>query len=151
MTQAGIKSNSIPAAAVLTCDIRCLPHHTPEYVRGELEKIAAGIDGVEIDLQVTAVANASDYDNPFVKAIQRSTELALGREGVHWLPGVTTGFTDSRAIRPLGTQTFGFSPLLPESPTLRPGVHGVDEAFEIDNLIFRTKQNIALAYLTSIL
>jgi acetylornithine deacetylase/succinyl-diaminopimelate desuccinylase-like protein len=149
MAQAGIKSNSIPATASLVCDIRCLPHQSVDYVRAQLEQIAAGVDGVEVRVEVTAVSNASDYHSPFVNNLQRATELALGRDDLKWLPGVTTGFTDSRAIRPLGTQVFGFSPLLPESETMRPGVHGVDEAFEIDNLIFRTKLNVALAYLTT--
>ena len=149
IAQAGVKSNSIPATAGLVCDIRCLPHQSEDYVRGQLEQISAGMDGVDLELTVTAVSNASSYDSPFVDSLRRATALALGRADLQWLPSVTTGFTDSRAIRPLGTQVFGFSPLLPESTTIRPGVHGVDEAFEIDNLVFRTKLAVAVAYLTT--
>lgn len=147
MVNAGIKSNSIPAAANLVCDIRTLPHQDEAYVRRELERLVEGIDGVELDLEVTAIANASPFDTPFVEQLQQATALALGREEIQWVPGVTVGFTDSREVRPLGTQVYGFSPLLPGSDTVRAGVHGVDEAFEIDNLIFRTKMNLALAYL----
>jgi acetylornithine deacetylase/succinyl-diaminopimelate desuccinylase-like protein len=148
MVNAGIKSNSIPATAVLTCDIRTLPHQDEAYVRAELTKLADGIDGVSLELDVTATANASPYDSEFVQKIQQATSLAVGDDAIHWLPGLTVGFTDSREVRPLGTETYGFSPLLPGSNTVRTGVHGVDEYFEIDNLIFRTKMQIALAVLT---
>ncbi len=147
MVNAGIKSNSIPAAASLTCDIRTLPHQDEAYVRGQLEGLMAGIDGVDLRLNVTAQANASDYDTPFIAQLQQATSLALGNDDLRWLPNVTIGFTDSREVRPLGTQVYGFSPLLPGSDPVRAGVHGVDESFEIDNLIFRTKMNLALVYL----
>ncbi len=148
MINAGIKSNSIPATATLTCDIRTLPHQDEAYVRAELIKLTEGIDGISLDLDVTATANASPYDTEFVKQIQQATQLALGEEALHWLPGLTVGFTDSREVRPLGTQVYGFSPLTPGSNTVRSGVHGVDESFEIENLLFRTKMQLALAVLT---
>lgn len=147
MVDAGVKSNSIPAAASLVCDIRTLPHQDEAYVRQELENLAAGIDGVDLELDVTAEANASSFDTPFIEILRQATSLALEQEQIHWFPGLTVGFTDSREVRPLGTQVYGFSPLLPGSDTVRSGVHGVDEAMEIDNLIFRTKLNVALAYL----
>jgi acetylornithine deacetylase/succinyl-diaminopimelate desuccinylase-like protein len=148
MVNAGIKSNSIPAAATLVCDIRSLPHQDEAYVRAELEKLAVGIDGVDLRLDVTAVSNASPFDTEFVARIEEATQLALGRSDIHWLSGLTVGFTDSREVRPLGTEVYGFSPLLPGSDPVRSGVHGVNESFEIDNLIFRTKMQIALAVLT---
>ena len=148
MAAAGIKSNSIPASASLVCDIRALPHQDKAYVRQELEQIMQGIEGIGLELDVTATANASPYDSPFVTQLQRATALALGREDTAWIPGLTVGFTDSRCVRPLGTQVYGFSPLTPDSDTVRPGVHGVDEAMEIDNLVLRTKMQVALAFLT---
>ena len=148
MASAGIKSNSIPASANLTCDIRCLPHQDEPYVRGELTKIVKGLDGVSFDLEVTAMANASPPDSPFVAQLRRATALALGREDITLIPSLTGGFTDSRCVRPLGTQAYGFAPLSPTSNPVRSGVHGVDEAMEIENLVLRTKMQIALAYLT---
>jgi acetylornithine deacetylase/succinyl-diaminopimelate desuccinylase-like protein len=147
MVSAGIKSNSIPAVAGLSCDIRTLAHQDKAYVRRELEEIMKGIDGVSVELDVTASANASPFDSPFVAQLQCATALALGQEDIIWIPSLTVGFTDSRCIRPLGTQVYGFAPLTPDSDTVRPGVHGVDEVSEIDNLILRTKMQVALAYL----
>ena len=39
----------------------------------------AGIEGVSLQLDVTAVSNASPYDSPFVAQLQKATALALGR------------------------------------------------------------------------
>jgi acetylornithine deacetylase/succinyl-diaminopimelate desuccinylase-like protein len=148
MVSAGIKSNIIPASASLTCDIRPLPHQDENYVRGEWEMIMEGIEGVSLELDISAIANASPYDSPFVSRLQRATALALGMEDVTLIPSLTVGATDSRCVRPLGTQAYGFAPISPDADTVRAGVHGVDEAMEIDNLVLRTKMQVALAYLT---
>jgi hypothetical protein len=37
--------------------------------------------------------------------------------------------------------------LTPDSDTTRPGIHGINEAMEISNLLFRTKTQMALACL----
>lgn len=148
MASAGVKSNSIPALASLTCDIRILPHQDEAYVRRELEKIMKGIEGASLELDVTAIANASPYDSPFVAQLQRATALALGREDIVLIPSLTVGATDSRCVRPLGTQAYGFAPISPDADTVRAGLHGVDEVMEIDNLVLRTKMQVVLAYLT---
>ena len=147
MAEAGLKSNSIPAAAELTCDIRTLPHQDQGYVRRELERLTAGIGGTRFDLDVTAVANASPLDSPFVDQLRRATALALGDEEVPLIPALTVGFTDSRCVRPLGTEAYGFAPIAPSADRVRSGVHGVDEAMEIENLVLRTKLYVALACL----
>lgn len=147
VTAAGAKSNSIPADATLICDVRTLPRQDEAYVRRELDKLIDGLDGVTYELAVWAVSNSSPADDAFVDLMKRSTELVLGRE-IIMIPDLTVGFTDSRCVRPLGTHTYGFAPLTPDSDTTRPGIHGINESMEISNLVFRTKMQIALAYLT---
>jgi len=146
VTAAGAKSNSIPAKATLICDVRTLPHQDEDYVRRELNKLMDGIDGVSVELDVWAISNSSPVDSPFVNLMKRATEAVLGQE-ILMIPDLTTGFTDSRCVRPLGTHTYGFAPLTPDSDTTRTGVHGINEAMEISNLVFRTKMQMALAYL----
>jgi hypothetical protein len=73
--------------------------------------------------------------------------LAVLGQKILMIPDLTTGFTDSRCVRPLGTHAYGFSSLTPDSDTALPGVHGVNEAMEISNLVFSTKIQVALAYL----
>jgi acetylornithine deacetylase/succinyl-diaminopimelate desuccinylase-like protein len=147
MTSAGLKSNSIPADGELICDIRTLPGQDAAYVRGELEKLAEGIEGVRLELEVTAETNASPHDTPFVQQLKQASAIALECDDLSMLPVLTIGFTDARCVRPLGTDVYGFSPSVP-GEKLNSGVHGVDEAISIDDLVLKMKMQIALAYLT---
>ena len=147
MTSAGLKSNSIPADAELVCDIRTLPGQDTGYVRGELQKLADGIEGVSVNLEVTAETNASPHDTTFVQQLQQASAIALGRDDISLLPVLTIGFTDARCVRPLGTDVYGFSPSVP-GEKLNSGVHGVDEVISIENLVMKAKMQTALAYLT---
>ena len=61
------------------------------------------------------------------------------------IPSLTVGFTDSRFLRPLGTQVYGFAPHHPDAERSRTGVHGNNEFMEIDSLLLRTKFALALA------
>ncbi len=146
MISAGVKSNSVPAACTLICDVRTLPQQDEAYVRRQVEQLLAGIEGASYELVWTAVANASPYDTPLAAALRRATAAAAGRNDLRWLPSLTIGFTDSRLVRPLGIVTYGFAPAHPTADLQHPaGVHGTDESSEIATLIFRIKLLMALA------
>jgi acetylornithine deacetylase/succinyl-diaminopimelate desuccinylase-like protein len=147
MLEAGVKSNSIPDRASLTCDVRALPGQDDEFVRSELGHILRGLD-VAVDVNYTAVSNASPGDSPFVDVLRQALGMALGSDEFSLLSSLTVGFTDSRFLRPLGTQVYGFSPHHPSAESTRAGVHGNNEFMEIDSLILRTKYAVALACLT---
>lgn len=147
MVEAGVKSNSIPDRASLTCDVRALPGQDDAFVQRELEHILRGLD-VSIDVNYTAISNASPADAPFVDVLRQALGAALGNNEFSILPSLTVGFTDSRFLRPLGTQVYGFSPHHPSAEPTRSGVHGNNEFMEIDSLILRTKYAIAVACLT---
>ena len=147
MIEAGVKSNSIPDRVRLTCDVRTLPGQDERFVRQELETLLDGL-GLEIEIDYTAVPNSSPAESPFVQTCHQALELALGGQKVELLPGLTVGFTDSRFLRPLGTETYGFAPHAPTALPERSGVHGNNEFIEIDTLIVRTKTALALACLT---
>ena len=146
ITAAGAKSNSIPSKASLICDVRTLPHQDEAYVRQELDKLIDGIEGVSYELDIWAISNSSPADSPFVGLMKQATEMLIEQE-VHMVPCITIGFTDSRCVRPLGAEVYGYGPLTPDSDTTRTGVHGINEAMEISNLVFRTKVQMAIAYL----
>jgi len=148
MLHAGVKSNSIPAAAVLKCDARTLPGQDAADVQREVERLVTGIDGVSVAVEVWARATQSPFDTPFTRVLQRSLALATGRDDVALAPTTTAGFTDSQYVRPLGTQAYGFAPIHPAGARIRSGVHGINEFVEIDTLITRTKAYLAAAYLT---
>ena len=146
MIQGGIKSNSVPESVRLTCDVRTLPHQDEAYVRSEVEKILEGIPGVEIDIDYMSVPNASPFETDFARSIQISAATALERDDIQWVPALSTGFTDSRFTRNLGTTTYGFVGSHPDDDPMLAHVHGTDESVGIESLISGTKMMLTLAY-----
>jgi acetylornithine deacetylase/succinyl-diaminopimelate desuccinylase-like protein len=147
MLEAGVKSNSIPDRATVVCDVRTLPGQDDHFVRDELEHLLSGLE-VGVDVQYTAVSNASPPDSPFLDSLRQALATALGSSAFRLVPSLTVGFTDSRFLRPLGTQVYGFGPHHPGAEPVRAGVHGNNEFMEIDSLLLRTKFALALTYQT---
>ncbi len=145
MVHAGLKSNSIPAAASLTCDVRTLPHQDAAYVHNQVVRLLHGIPRVEIRVVSTAISTASAFDTPFLDACTRAVGVATGRPDATLLPTLTGGFTDSRFFRPLGTKVYNFMPSHVTADTRNSGVHGVDENIEIAALRARLRFMVALA------
>jgi len=146
MIQGGIKSNSVPETVRLTCDVRTLPHQDEAYVRQELDKILDGIPGVAIDIDYMSIPNASPFETEFAHRIQISTANALQRDDIQWVPSLTTGFTDSRFTRNLGTTTYGMVGSHPDDDPMISFVHGTNESVGIRSLISGTRIMLALAY-----
>lgn len=74
--------------------------------------------------------------------------MAWGSPDFRLLPTLTVGFTDSRFVRPLGTQVYGFSPQHPTADPNQSGVHGNNEFIEIETLLLRVRFALALICLT---
>ena len=145
MINGGIKSNSVPEQIRLTCDVRTLPHQDDEYLRGELDGIKEGIDGVSYEIDYMAVPNSSEFDTELSRHIQAATAMALERDDIQWVPAISTGFTDSRFTRPLNVITYGFSGSHPDDDPMLGNAHGTDESVGIASLISGAKIMFALA------
>ena len=145
MISGGIKSNSVPEQIRLTCDVRTLPHQDDEYLRGELDRIKEGIDGVNYEIDYMAVPNSSEFDTELTRHIQDATAMALERDDIQWVPAISTGFTDSRFTRPLNVITYGFSGSHPDDDPMLSRAHGTDESVGIASLISGAKIMFALA------
>ena len=148
MIQAGIKSNSIPASCLVTCDVRTLPGQDAAYVEAEMRRLLADLPWVEIEVLTTAEANHSPYDHPFRETCHRALRLALGREDVDLVPTLCSGFTDSRLLRPLGVAVYDFMPLHPQAESRDTGVHGTNERIEVEGLVARARFLMAAACLS---
>ena len=72
--------------------------------------------------------------------------LAVSRDDISWVPGVSNGFTDSRFTRPLGIITYGFKGDHPDDDPMLSRAHGTDESVGISSLVSSTKAMIAIAY-----
>lgn len=146
MIQGGVKSNSVPETIRLTCDVRTLPHQDEQHVREQLDDVLKDIPGVSYEIDYMAVPNSSPFETDFAESIKNATALALDREGINWVPAISTGFTDSRFTRPLDVITYGFSGSHPDDDPMLSKAHGTDESVGINSLISGTKIMMALAY-----
>jgi acetylornithine deacetylase/succinyl-diaminopimelate desuccinylase-like protein len=146
MTAAGTKSNAIPVAANLTCDVRTLPGQTTVDVEREMSALLAGLEGASVSLTETAEPSSSPYPSEFSEALQRATAAAVGRQDLAWLPGLTVGFTDSRFLRRLGTVTYGFTPEALTPDATPEGVHGRGERLPLESLRVLLRTLVATAW-----
>ena len=145
MIRGGIKSNSVPEAIRLTCDVRTLPHQDEQYVRDQLNEVLGGIPGVEYEIDYMARPNSSPFETDLSRSIQTITARALGRDDIQWVPAISNGFTDSRFTRPLGIVTYGFSGSHPDDDPMLNYTHGTDESVGIKSLLSGTKIMLGLA------
>lgn len=145
MISGGIKSNSVPETIRLTCDVRTLPHQSDDYLRQQLDAILEGIPNATYEIDYMAVPNSSAFETALGDSIRQATARALVRDDIQWVPAISTGFTDSRFTRPLGTVTYGFSGSHPDDDPMLSRAHGTDESVGISSLISGTKIMLALA------
>lgn len=146
MIRAGIKSNSVAESCSITCDVRTLPWQDEAYVARQLDAILDGLPGVTYEIRTTAVPSASPADEWFLERIAVATKAAVRRDDLTFLPGITTGFTDSRLVRPLGVTAYGFHPAHPHSDTSKDGAHNANESVSIDDIMTTTRMLAALAW-----
>ena len=135
MLSGGIKSNSVPESIRLTCDVRTLPTQNETYLRNELDKMFEGIPNVRYEIDNMALSNESKFETPLMESLKRATSLAVGDDNIQYVPAISTGFTDSRFLRPTGTITYGFSGSHPDDDPMLSFIHGTNESVGIKSLI----------------
>jgi acetylornithine deacetylase/succinyl-diaminopimelate desuccinylase-like protein len=143
MASGGVKSNVIPDLFTLTCDVRVLPGQSIDYVKDELNSILNDIEGYDLSASGTIPIDSPSSDE-FMQVIKASLTNVMG-ENIEIMPTLTIGLTDSCAVRPLGTIVYNFAPTHPDSDPGKSNVHGDNESFSVEDLIFRTKVLVALA------
>lgn len=148
MINAGVKSNSVAETALITCDVRSLPHHTTDYVHNEIVKLLDGLSGVRVETIETAPPGASTFDSELVDHIAAATKKAIGRDDIEFVPGLTVGFTDSSYVRPLGNVAYGFMPSHPDVDTSKNGAHNINESMDLKSIHSITRYLVALAWET---
>ncbi len=145
LIEGGVKSNSVPDYARLVCDVRTLPGNEREYVEQVIRGITQGLEGVCFEVQETANPSASPPEEVPFSLLEESLRMALGQE-VKILPGMTTGFTDSRFVRAIGVPAYGFLPSHPRWAGESRNIHGPNEWIPLEDLKLMTRFLIALIY-----
>ena len=127
---AGVKHNVIPAQAHATLDIRLVPGYDAAHFIEELRAVMDD-DGIAIEEVFNSSTPPSPLDTELYGVMTRAVKDTI--EDALVVPGVSTGFTDSRVFRRLGIAAYGFVPIL-TAPEDQGRVHGNDERLSIENL-----------------
>ena len=130
MLQAGYRINIIPERATADVDGRVLPGHSPDVFIEEVRSIVG--DLVDIEVLSRGAGTESPPDTPLFASI--SEVVAEMDTGAKVVPMLSTGGTDARFLRPLGTVVYGFVPSLPGEALTT--AHGIDERCTVKGLEF---------------
>ncbi|MEX2183040.1 MAG: M20/M25/M40 family metallo-hydrolase [Chloroflexota bacterium] len=135
--QTGVKYNVIPGDAVIEIDCRVLPGMTEPEMRAIVEERIGPdlLPACRVELMVWGEPVESPADGPLWDILV-ATLRDHDPDGIP-LPVMAPWATDAKTTVPLGTPTYGFSPLRldPEERFLE-RFHGVDERVSQDALRF---------------
>ena len=133
--KAGVKHNVIPAQAEATIDCRLISGYDPGRFIAELREV---IDDPEVKIEEIFRSSTppSPLDTELYAVMTRAAKDAIEEAVV--VPGVSTGFTDSRVFRRRGVPAYGFVPILVEPDDVG-RVHGNDERISIENMRLGTQ------------
>jgi acetylornithine deacetylase/succinyl-diaminopimelate desuccinylase-like protein len=136
MLNGGIRSNVIPTEASATLNVRTLPGQSIDGVARRLRQVI-GDSLVEVTVTTRgADAPASDFASPMFAAIRESAQALDPALAV--VPYLSTGATDSAALRAWGMQAFGLLPF-PMNQDDEDRMHGNDERLPLASLDFGTR------------
>ena len=121
------KINVVPAEAWAEIDCRILPDKNADDFIKEIKEILSTFD-IKVEKILAFNSSKSSIDTKLYKTIYAT--LKKDYPAAYILPRVTTGFTDSHYIRPLGIQSYGFNPVILDLQELK-GIHGNNERISI--------------------
>jgi acetylornithine deacetylase/succinyl-diaminopimelate desuccinylase-like protein len=136
----GVKENIIPSECEAVFDCRVLPGQsvdkTLETIKGLFGDV--GLDKLSFEIIQIHDGNESTTQTPLYNAISGVLKEFEPNCGV--TPTLTTGGTDSRFFREMGSVCYGFHPMRPDEPNdeLEKRMHGIDERITVENLVFGT-------------
>ena len=134
---AGVKYNIIPGEAVIEVDCRALPGTTEPAMRAELER-RIGPDLLAV-CHLEQVTWGEPVESPAEGPLWDILVATLRDHDPEAIPvpAMPPFATDAKSTVPLGTPTYGFSPLrLDPDERYLERYHGVDERISLDALRF---------------
>lgn len=140
MISGGIKENIIPSECTAVFDCRVLPGQSVDEAFANIKNMLKDISQDKLSFEVIQIhdGNESTTHTPLYETISSVLKEYEPNCGV--TPALTTGGTDSRFFRELGSVCYGFHPMRPDEPNdqLEQRMHGIDERITIENLVFGT-------------
>jgi acetylornithine deacetylase/succinyl-diaminopimelate desuccinylase-like protein len=136
----GVKENIIPSECETVFDCRILPGQESAQAIVLLRELLDEVDSKKLVFEALQVQEPSEStaETPLYNAIANVLREFEPDCGV--TPMLTTGGTDSRFFRRMGSVCYGFQPIYPEvsSGKVIKREHGIDERISIKNLVFGT-------------
>jgi len=134
----GTQPNVIPGTCEGKVDIRLVPGQDRNDATQVVKECIRGLN-IDLDISEYTDASLSPPDTRFYDVLQTAlNELA---PGCSTFPQLSTGMSDSRFWRALGSIVYGCVPTSPDVKLadISPGVHGPNERMNIESLEFATK------------
>jgi acetylornithine deacetylase/succinyl-diaminopimelate desuccinylase-like protein len=132
MLQGSAQTNVIPPEAWANLDVRLLPGEDPQQFLAQMVKVVNDPNvTVEPQQKEFRPSNTSNTDTLFYQAIRGVAAHYF--PGTPVVPRITSGYTENQRYRPLGINSYGFSPYLAteeESST----EHGNDERIRVEEV-----------------
>lgn len=136
----GVKENVIPSECETVFDCRILPGQESAQAIVLLKELLDEVDSEKLVFEALQVQEPSEStaETPLYDAIAKVLREFEPDCGVTAM--LTTGGTDSRFFRRMGSVCYGFQPMYPEvsSGKVIKREHGIDERISIENLVFGT-------------
>jgi acetylornithine deacetylase/succinyl-diaminopimelate desuccinylase-like protein len=131
MLNGGHATNALPQLAEATINCRMFPTDTPAVIRADIERL---VNDTTVQVVMQGAARPPAAPSPLLPelfdAVTQVTRDMWGNVPV--IPVMSTGATDSRFFRALGTPAFGVSGLFSD-PTVDARAHGRDERMRIQS------------------
>jgi acetylornithine deacetylase/succinyl-diaminopimelate desuccinylase-like protein len=136
----GIKENIIPSECEVTFDCRVMPGQNVAETLNLIKDMLKEVDEGKLSYEIIQMhnGNESTTQTPLYEAI--TGVLNNVEPNCRITPALTTGGTDSRFFREIGSICYGFHPVRPEEPNdeYEKRMHGIDERLSIKNLVWGT-------------
>ena len=140
MIHGGVKENVIPSECETVFDCRILPGQTAVQTVSLIKEMLKEVDSEKLAFESLQVQDSSEspMNTSLYNVITNVLKEFEPSCGV--TPALTTGGTDSRFFRRMGSVCYGFHPMNPEEPVGKvvKREHGIDERISIENLVFGT-------------
>lgn len=152
MVHGGVKENIIPSECEAVFDCRVLPGRSTSQAMDEIKGLLKdiGLDNLQFETIHAAEPSESSMNTPLYELILKVMKEFEPNCCV--APVMLTGGTDSRFFRAVGSECYGFHPVLPETSysEMQKTIHGIDERISINNLVLGTSilYNIVERFMT---
>jgi len=131
----GVKVNVIPEKAEIELDIRTLPGQGDDYVMSHLKKALGTLSNeAVIEDILTSDGNESPSRSDFVSKMEQAVKKEI--PSARLVPMILMAISDSRFLRDIGVDVYGFSVFEPETSLnqISDFIHGTNERISVKTL-----------------